>query len=196
MERGEADPGDDERQADLHQEAPHRSQPADLLGGHRQELQRQYREIEHHAPADLEQRRVGVPVDEHVPDVPRQAEIEHEAHRHGQVAEKRRQDRRADDRVEALELEDVDGGGDDEAAGGQRHPAHDVESNPDAPGVAVGKIGRRAQAEQEAVDADGRRQPGEGPEEELQAPDPSHGRAPPSPPLPVRGVPGASAAAR
>ncbi len=85
-----------------------RAKHRELFRGHGKELQRQHREVEHHAPADLEQRRVRIPVNHHVPDVPGQAEIEHQAHHNSDVAEEGGQDGGPNDGVIFFQTENVD----------------------------------------------------------------------------------------
>ena len=132
------------------QQADDRGRPGEPLEHHRRELQRQHRRVEHHAHGHLEERRVQVPVEHRAPDVPRAAEVHHQAEDDGQVAEEGGQDGGPHHGVIALPAEDVDGGGDDEAAGRQGHPAEDVEADPHAPGRRVAERGRDPEAEGEA----------------------------------------------
>ncbi len=119
--------------------------PAQTLEDHAGELQRQHRGVEHHAPADLEHHGARVPHHQRVPDVPGPAQVEQQRHHDQRVAEEGGQDGGPHDRLEPLEVEDVDHRGDHEAAGRQADAAEQVEADPEAPGEGVGEVGDRAQ---------------------------------------------------
>ena len=151
VERREEDAEDDEERHDDVEDVQ-RLRHLEALEDDRAELEREDRRVERDAPADLEHDRVRVPHDERVPDVPGAPEVEHERDDDEAVAEERRQDGRADDRPELLEVEDVDRRADREAAGGEGDAAEDVEADPEPPGEGVGEVRGAGEALEEADD--------------------------------------------
>src|SRR4051794_21768816 len=108
-------------------------------------LKREHSGVEHHAIDDLKHDGVRVTHDERMPDVVRAAEIEHERDAHEDVPEKGREHRGPDDGMKTLDVEDMDGCSESEAAGGKHDAAKHVEANPNAPGELVTEICRFAQ---------------------------------------------------
>jgi hypothetical protein len=151
VERREEDAEDDEDRHDRVEDVQ-RLRHLETLEDDRAELEREDRRVERDAPADLEHDRVRVPHDERVPDVPGATEVEHQRDDDEAVAEERRQDGGADDRPELLEVEDVDGRADREAAGGEGDAAEDVESDPDTPRECVGEVRGGGEALEETDD--------------------------------------------
>ncbi len=110
------------------------------------ELQGQDGGVEQHAPTDLEEGRMRVPVDDDVPDAPGLPQVYHQSEDDHQVAQEGGQDGRADDGVVLLEAEDVHRRCQSEATSSQGHPAVEVEGNPQPPGAPVAQIADGADA--------------------------------------------------
>src|SRR5664280_2469099 len=106
-------------------------------------------------PADFEHHGVGVPHDDRMPDVPGLPEVEHQPADDEDIAEERGEHRRPQDRFELLQVQDVDGRGDREAAGRKAHAAEDVEADPQPPRERVGQVGHGAESFGEAKKGDG-----------------------------------------
>src|SRR5208337_4670248 len=108
--------------------------PAVALQADDEQVDSQHRGVEHDAPGNLEEDRVGVPHYHGVPDAPGLAQVEEEPHHKYQVAHEGRELGGPQQGLELFQVEDIDGGGHGEAAGGQGHPRQDVETDPKAPG--------------------------------------------------------------
>jgi hypothetical protein len=154
VERREHDAGDHERRADRVQH-PARSLHAQSLEDHGGELEREHGRVEHHAPGDLEEDRSVVPVDERVPDPPRLAEVVEQSEDDEQIAEERGEHGRAHDRLEAADVEEVDGRHQREAAGREPDTAEDVETDPQAPGEPIAQVRHRPEPAGETHHRDG-----------------------------------------
>ena len=117
-------------------------------------------------------------------------QVEQQAEDHQQVAQEGRQHRRPCDGPEALQVEDVDGGGDGESAGREGHADQQVEADPDAPGELIRQVGGRpeslAEADHGGIEPGQHDDDGEQPPEAEQRHDADHDR---------RSSSGASAAA-
>ena len=148
MQGGEHDPGHHQDQV----EVPERSHPGVLfpaLQGHDQDVYPQDRGVEHDAPGHLEEHRVGVPHHHGVPDAPGLAQVEEQPDDEHQVADEGRELGRPEQRLELFQVEDIDGRGHGEAAGGQGHPGEHVKADPQAPGVGVVQVSGGAQPKEE-----------------------------------------------
>jgi hypothetical protein len=162
VQRRQQDAGDHQRRAHRQDDAAQPLEPQPLED-HRGELDRQHGGVKHDAPGDLEHDRPRVPEDQGVPDAPRLSEVEHQPDDHQDVAEEAGQDRRPDDRLEALEVEDVHRGGQREGAGRQPDPAQHVEADPQPPGELVAEVGGGPEP---AGEADRRHPQEDGPEDD------------------------------
>ncbi len=109
------------------------------------ELERKHRGVEHHAIGDLEHHRVWIAHDEGMPDVVGLAEIEHQRRGDENVSEEGCENRRPNDGMQALDIKDVNGGGESEPAGGQHDSAKNIEAHPDTPGKLIAEVGGGAQ---------------------------------------------------
>ena len=131
---------------------------AEFLQEDRRELDPHHHDVGRDAGCDFKHDRIGVHVagPENVPEVPPSTEVEKDAATGQCVAEQAGQQGRPDQRVVIALVEDVDQQGDRKATAGQRRADHDVDHDPDAPGVAVVDVGDGADAEDEADQQDGR----------------------------------------
>ena len=95
---------------------------------------------------------MGVPHHHGVPDAPGLAQVEEQPHHEHQIADEGRELGGPKQRLELFQVEDIDGRGHGEAAGGQGHPGEHVEADPQAPGVGVVQVGGGAQPKEEPDD--------------------------------------------
>ncbi len=128
---------------------------AEIFENNGREFHRKHGGVEHHAPGHLEHDGVRVPVNDGMPDAPGLAQIEHQGHDHESVTQEAREDRRAHDGLEPLEVEEVDHCRQGEGARSEPHTAEQVEPDPDAPWEPVAQMGDRAQALGESKHRDG-----------------------------------------
>ncbi len=166
VEGRQTDSGDHQHKSDVPHD-PQRPHPVQALEDDGHELERQHGQVEHHAPADLEKRRVGLPEEDHPPDVPGSPQVRHQPECHRDISEEGGQYRRTHQSVIAIEVKDVDGGGNDEATGRERHPRKNVESDPQPPGRGVGESGGGSETAHIAGDSDRGRRADEQPENGL-----------------------------
>ena len=125
--------------------------PAKALEHDGQKFQEEHGGVQHHAPGNFKHHRVVVPHDDGVPDAIRPAEIEDQRGDEHGVAQERREDHGAEDGTIAFEVENIDDGGESEAASGKSH-GEQFETDPQSPGKFVGEVGGLPEAVGEAVD--------------------------------------------
>ncbi|OPZ19837.1 MAG: hypothetical protein BWZ10_00823 [candidate division BRC1 bacterium ADurb.BinA364] len=149
VQRAQHDAGDDQDDCQLLENSERalekRMREQRMLQRHGSELQRQHRQIQHHAHRHLEQNRVVLREYHRMPDAPGKPQIVKQAHGHRDIAEKGGQDRRPDKAMEAVEMENIDGGGQHESSRRQRHSPHHIERDPQPPRRGVRQIRCRAQ---------------------------------------------------
>ena len=131
------------------------SRQLEPLKERRSELERQDRGVERDAHHDLEHDRADVPHDQGMPEAERFPDVDDEPHDHHGIADEGREDGRPGDGLVFLHVEDVDRGGDAEAAGGQGHAREHVHGDPEAPGHVVGQVRRCAEPDREPVEGRG-----------------------------------------
>ena len=126
------------------------------LAHNRREFQIEHGQIYHHAHAHLEQHRVALPHPRHhrMPDVVPSPQVEHQPDAHKGISQRGSQQRRPDDGVKMLAVEDVDQGAGSESARGQGHARGHVDADPQSPGVLIVQVGHRRQAEDHAVQSE------------------------------------------
>ena len=100
--------------------------------------------------------RIGITGPEDVPEVPPATEVKKDAAAGQRVAKQAGQQGRADQWVVLALVEDVDQQRDREAAAGQSRADHDIDHDPDAPGVAVVDVGDGSQTKDKAHQENGR----------------------------------------
>ena len=138
---------------------PLRAAVPDALHEDRRDLEQQEHECVHrHGERDFPQRGLPVPAPRHerVPEVPRAADVGHEADQARRVEQETRDERGAHHRVQLPEAEHPAGDTDREAAGPERGERHDIERLPDAPRVLVGRTHVWSESAEEPRDAEER----------------------------------------
>ena len=121
MQRREQHAQDDEHD---HHAAynPQRLLQIEVLQHDGRELQRQHRGVEHHAIGNLKHHRMRIAHDQRMPDIPGQPQVIHQGSANQHVAEERSQDGGPNDRMEALDVEDLDRCGQGEAPAASMTP--------------------------------------------------------------------------
>src|SRR3954451_5679886 len=87
-----------------------------------------------------------------MPDAIGASEIDKQCDGDEHVAEEGREDGGTHDGMKALDVEDVHGGGESEATGGEHDSAENVEADPDTPGELITEIGNGTDAFDETQD--------------------------------------------
>ncbi len=127
-----------------------RAFPRQLLDHRGRELEGQHRGVGHDADAHVEQYGGVVPHHDGMPEAPGQADFVEIADADRKIAEKRNENRSAQDRAIALHAQQVNCGADAEACGRQSDAAKRSQPYPEAPRHLVAQVGAGAEAFEEA----------------------------------------------
>ena len=149
VQRGEADPSDDEDDAELLEKA-NRPMEVELLQDRMAELDDEDAQVEHDAPGDLEERRMELPVGQRKYDAPPDADVEGETGSDARVTHQPQQDRAQVEGPVAIPVEDAHESGKREAGAPDRHEGHHPAALPQAPGHQVGERDHGARAVNDA----------------------------------------------